>query len=232
MNYGMTDVTRPADPIMACQDTSVPSNMASGSVGRTENRWKMEIGHMDIVDEWTSVEDPRIPDLSAVTVDGSDTALLILDIQYGNCNEERRPRCVARLAGIRQLLAQARESGVLVVYTLTRGANAGDIRTEVAPVGYEPMVASSVDKFLGTDLDDLLKARSIKRLILVGTLAHGAVLHTGVAAAQRGYQVIVPVDGISSDTAYAEKYTCWHLAYGPGSRRQCTLTRLGMLTFR
>jgi nicotinamidase-related amidase len=38
-------------------------------------------------------------------------------------------------------------------------------------------------------------------VIAVGTAANGAVLYTASAAAFRGMNVIVPVDGISSATA-------------------------------
>ena len=55
-----------------------------------------------------------------------------------------------------------------------------------------------VDKFLGTDLEKILKDKGIATVIIVGTAAHGAVLYTGSGAAMRGMNVIVPVDGMSS----------------------------------
>jgi len=86
-----------------------------------------------------------------------------------------------------------------------------------------------VDKFFGTDLDKLLQERGTKKVIIVGTAAHGAVLHTATAAAIRGYQVIVPVDGMSADVAYAEQYTAWHLINSPGTRNKVVLTQLNLL---
>jgi len=85
-----------------------------------------------IVDEWAAVKAPPPPELTPVTVDPKITALLILDIQNQNCNLQRRPRCVASLPGIQDLLRAARAKRMPVVYTLTRNASKNDIRREVA----------------------------------------------------------------------------------------------------
>ena len=184
-----------------------------------------------IVDEWAAVKVPVAPELKAVKVDAKVTALLILDIQNQNCNLERRPRCVASLPKVQRLLGAARSKGMLVVYSLTRNASEADIRKEVAPLAGESVVKSGVDKFFGTDLEEILKDKGVRTVIVVGTSAHGAVLHTATGAALRGLKVIVPVDGMSSTEPYAEQYTAWHLANGPGTRRQTTLTRIDMITF-
>ena len=47
----------------------------------------------------------------------------------------------------------------------------------------------------------------------------------------RGFEVIVPVDGMSADTTYAEQYTAWHLANSPGTRRRTTLTQIASIRF-
>ena len=185
-----------------------------------------------IVDEWSDVKAPPPPELEAVTVDPRVTALLILDIQNQNCSAAKRPRCVATLPGIRRLLSEARSKGMTIVYSLTRNADRTDIREESAPLDDEPVVKSGVDKFFRTDLGEILKAKGVEKVIIVGTSAHGAVLHTAVGAALRGLKVILPVDGMSADTPYAEQYTAWHLANGPGSRNQTTLTRISTIEFK
>ena len=48
-------------------------------------------------------------------------------------------------------------------------------------------------------LQKMLKDKGITTVIPVGTVAHGGVLFTSVAAAQRGFTVVVPVDGMSGD---------------------------------
>ena len=179
-----------------------------------------------IVDEWSNVQAPPPPELKPVEVDADVTALLVLDIQNRNCNCEKRPRCMATLPGIRSLLTEARSKGVKVVYSVTSRADGPDIREEVAPLAGEPIVKAGVDKFFGTELEEILRSEGIQVVILVGTSAHGAVLHTAAGAALRGFEVIVPVDGMSAGDAYAEQYTAWHLANSPGTRRATTLTQI------
>jgi nicotinamidase-related amidase len=119
---------------------------------------------------------------------------------------------------------------MMVVYSLAGTATVADILPEAAPSGGEPVVQSSVDKFYNTDLDKILKDKGIKTVIICGTAANGAVLHTATGAAVRGFQVILPVDLMSADL-YAEQYTAWHLINAPGSRRQTTLTKTSLIKF-
>jgi nicotinamidase-related amidase len=95
----------------------------------------------------------------------------------------------------------------------------------------EPIVRSGVDKFHGTELEDILLAAGTETAIITGTSAHGAVLHTATGATLRGLDIILPVDCISSSDPYAEQYTVWHLANAPGSRRRVTLTTSDGITF-
>ncbi len=184
----------------------------------------------DIVDEWASVKAPPAPALKPVTVDPGTTALLMLDFVKPNCTN--RPRCLAEMPAMHKLLTEARSKGVLVVYSTAGKATANDILKDVAPAPGEPVVHASVDKFAGTDLEKILKDKSIRTVIVNGTAAHGAVLYTGSAAALRGMQVIVPVDGMSSEDLYYEQATAWLLAKGTGGiGPKVTLTRSDMIKF-
>ena len=138
---------------------------------------------------------------------------------------------MASVPKIQKFLKRVRAKGMPVVYSLTRKGTPASIWPEVAPQGGEPIVKSSVDKFFKTDLEKILKDKGIKTVIIVGTTAEGAVLHTATGAAMRGLQVIVPVDGMSAGTMYAEQYTAWHLVNAPGSRSRTTLTRFDMIEF-
>ena len=100
----------------------------------------------------------------------------------------------------------------------------------VVPVGSEPIVRSSVDKFYQTDLEDILRSRGIKTVVIAGTTAEGAVLHTATGASMRGYQVVVPVDGMSAGSLYAEQYTAWHMLNAPGTRKRTILSQFDMIT--
>ena len=189
----------------------------------------MTRGKDTIIDEWVNVKAPPPPEPKQVHVDPKVTALLILDIQKQNCNVERRPRCVASIPKIKKLLTDARANGMPVIHSLTRTANSSDILNDVAPLEGEPVVQSGVDKFFHTDLEKILTDKKVETVVLVGTAAHGAVLHTATGAALRGFQVIIPVDGMSASEPYAEQYTAWHLANAPGSQKQTTITRVDML---
>jgi len=181
-----------------------------------------------VIDEWPSIKTPPAPELKPVTVDPKTTALLVLDFLNQNCGH--RPRCLATIPAMKKLLAEARAKGVTVIYTFW--STVTDVIKDVAPVDKEPTVVSQLpDKFLNSDLDKILKDHGITTVIVNGTSAQGAVLYTGSEAALRGYKVIVPVDGMSSDDAYPEQFTAWLMANGPGFGARVTLTRIDMIKF-
>ena len=184
-----------------------------------------------IVDEWNSVEVPPAPKLEAVTLDPKSSAILVLDILQQNCTAARRPRCAASVPRIRRLLDKGRGKAVVIAYSVFPQAVASDILAEVVPRAGEPVVTSGPDKFLGTELEKLLRDKGVKTVVIVGSAAHGAVLHTAGGAAFRGFEVVVPVDGMSADTTYAEQYTAWHLANAPILGNHMRLTRCDMVRF-
>jgi nicotinamidase-related amidase len=184
-----------------------------------------------IVEVWDTVKAPPAPELKSVTLDPKSTALLLLDFNKQTCSTERRPRCIASIPAMEKLLSTAREKGVYIVYSLSAGAATADIARELAPKSSDPVVASGPDKFIGTDLEKILKDKSIKTVIVTGTAAHGAVLYTASGAALRGMKVIVPVDGLSAEALYPEQYTVWNLANAPRVSAEVTVTRTDMIKF-
>jgi nicotinamidase-related amidase len=184
-----------------------------------------------IVDEWATVKAPPPPALKPVSIDRKTTALLMLDFNQQTCNEQRRPRCVASIPKVKPLLAAARTAGLPVVFSLGGGGKPADIAAELKPAAEEPILSSGVDKFAGTDMEKILKEKGVTTVIVVGAAAHGAVLYTASAAAMRGMKVIVPVDGVSADTPYAEQYTAWHLANAPIISNAVTLTSIDNIKF-
>ena len=183
------------------------------------------------IELWDTAKAPAPVELKAVTVDPKETAFLILDIEELTCNPERRPRCISSVPKIKGFLDRARSNGVSVVYSLTSRGEIETILPGVTSQEKEPVVKSSVDKFFNTELEKILREKAIKIVIIAGTTAEGAVLHTATGAAMRGFRVIVPVDGMSAGTLYAEQYTTWHLLNAPGTRRSTTLTRFDMIGF-
>jgi len=186
----------------------------------------------NIIDEWASVKAPPPPALKPVTVDAKTTALLLLDFvpQDPYCGPGK-PRCVATLPAMKQLLANARAKGATVVYSVAGKYEAADIAKDIAPAANDPTVKSKADKFMNTDLEKILKDKGIQTVVVTGTAANGAVLYTGSGAALRGLKVIVPVDGLSANDTYAEQLTLWQLAHGPGFGAQVTVTKSDMIKF-
>jgi len=184
----------------------------------------------NIIEEWASVKAPPAPLLKPVIVDPKTTALLLLDFINPNC--PRRPRCMASIPAIKNMLTEARAKGVAVIYSLGGTTTTADIIPDIAPVTGEPTVRSSVDKFTGTDLEKILKDKGIRSVIVTGTAAHGAVFYTGSTAALKGLNVIVPVDGMSSEDLFFEQATAWLLANGTGGiGPKVTLTKIDMIKF-
>jgi nicotinamidase-related amidase len=155
----------------------------------------------------------------------------MLDFNKQACNAERRPRCIASIPKVQKLLTEARGKGVSVIHSVSSGAAVADIAKELAPLAGEPVVSSGPDKFLGTDLEKILKDKDVKTVIAVGTASHGAVLYTASGAALRGMQVIVPVDGISAENTYAEQYVAWHLLNAPRISTLVTLTKIDLIGY-
>lgn len=189
----------------------------------------------DILDDWATVKAPPPPELKAVTVDGSTTALLILDMMKTNCGA--RPRCVATEPAVKRLHDSARKAGAMVWYSFVGSNGAATPADQIDPgvTAQEGEWArqNGPDKFIGSNLEDKLKARGIKTVIVCGTSFQGVGIGTGGGAAQRGYKVIIPVDCLSSEDAYMEQYSAFHLAKGApaGVVSQVTLTRTSMMKF-
>ena len=113
----------------------------------------------------------------------------------------------------------------------------GDPKDIVDP-GFTPREGEYVqqmgpDKFLGSNLEEKLKARGIKTVIVCGTSFQGVGIGTGTEAAQRGYKVIVPIDCLSSEDIYMEQYSAWQFFMGGPAVvvRGSTVTRSTMVKF-
>jgi len=195
-----------------------------------------------IIDEWPNVKAPPPPQVKSVTLNPKTTALLVIDLIKQTCNEKGRPRCVASIPKVEKLLAAARASGVTVIYTLfpspapEKFANPviGDVLPAVAPKGDEPVAISFVDKFIlrdkDTGLQQMLKDKGITTVVLVGGSSHNGVLFTAVSAAFRGFEVIVPVDGISGNNSYEDQLAAYTLT--SSIVYKVTLTSTDMIKFQ
>jgi nicotinamidase-related amidase len=184
-----------------------------------------------IIDEWSAVTVPPPPPLKPVTIDAKTTALLLLDFLHQNCAP--RPRCVASAATMAKFADTARAKGVTIIYSIFPGGTVkpSDILPVIAPTSGDPVVAGPADKFIGSNLDQILKDKGIKTVIVTGTAANGAVLYTASAAAMSGYNVVVPVEGMSSDNLYSEQSTAWNLASSTSFGSRMAVTSVALMKF-
>jgi len=171
----------------------------------------------DVINDWKTAVAPPPPELKEVTVDPSTTALLMLDIMKAGCSA--RPRCVAAVPNLKRIHDAARAHNMVVWYSLV-GAQGKATPDDVMDASFKPRSASEwyrqggPDKFLGSTLEATLKQAEIKTVIVCGNSFQGATVGTASGAAQRGYQVILPVDCSAGEDIYREQYATFHLAKG------------------
>ena len=182
-----------------------------------------------VIEDWSNIKPAPAPQLKPVKADAKTTALLMLDFMNQNCG--KRPACVASVPGAKKLLEAARAAHATVVYSFIANTGPNDVIKDVAPKADEPHVIAGPDKFLHTDLEKILKDKSIKTVIAIGTSSDGAVLYTASGAALRGMDVIVPVDGMSSTSPFTDLATTWIFHDAPLVSKKVTLTTMGQVTF-
>jgi isochorismate hydrolase len=183
---------------------------------------------------------PAPPAPAAVTLDAKTTALLILDINTAVC--QPYPACTGTVPAIASLMNKARAAKVPVVYSTTvNPAGPPPMLPQVAPQAGEPVVASRANKFTDTDLENILKQRNLRTLVIVGSAANGAVLYTSFHANSRGFTVVVPEDGLSSPAPISTQVAKYQLLNQPGfpnpsnaplTEQRVTLSRSDLITFR
>jgi nicotinamidase-related amidase len=189
----------------------------------------------DILDDWSAVKPPPQPELKPVTVEPSTTALLLLDLMKANCGA--RPRCVATVPTVKKLHDAARGAGMMVWYSFVgsdgKATTADQIDPGITAKDGEWVRQNGPDKFIGSNLEEKLKAKGVKTVIVCGTSFQGVGIGTGGGAAQRGYKVVIPIDCLSSESPYEEQYATWHLFKGgpAGVTSNVTVTRASMIKF-
>ncbi|KAI9657435.1 MAG: hypothetical protein M1821_003117 [Bathelium mastoideum] len=139
----------------------------------------------------------------------SDSALVIIDAQneyvsgklaVSNADTSR--------AAISDLLSRYRKAGGKIVHVthqvpdgapvFTPGTDLAKEFDELQPKSGEITVTKQFPgSFTKTDLDDLLKKESVKKVVLCGYMAHVCVSTTAREASQLGYDVLLAEDAIS-----------------------------------
>jgi nicotinamidase-related amidase len=144
------------------------------------------------------------------------------------------------LSAMTPFMERVRKAGLVVAYG-TREQNMTKWLKEVAPAPSDIKVISSAqDRFYNTDLDQALKAKGIKTLIMVGWKISGSVTYTSVGAMARDYTVVIPMDTTSAGSDYETTIGFYNvlnsgnanLANQPLKPSAVTLTRTDMITFQ
>jgi nicotinamidase-related amidase len=142
----------------------------------------------------------------------------------------------ATLPNVKKLLDVTRAHNMMVVYNLTGAGKIEDmVDPSLAPRAGEHLIKNGrgANKWYNSDLEDALKAKGIRTVIITGTSAQGAVAGTTQGATERGFKAIVPVDGMSAEDAFNELYAVYHLAKGGpvNLTNNATVTRSDLIKF-
>lgn len=138
------------------------------------------------------------------------TALIIIDVQDGlddpALGKRNNPDAESNIA---RLLAVWRKRGRPIYHVQHMSTDphsplrpelpGNAIKRMVAPQGDEPVIQKTVNNaFVGTDLEDRLRAAAIQSLVIVGLTAEHCVSTTARMAGDLGFKTIVVADATAS----------------------------------
>lgn len=133
-----------------------------------------------------------------------NSALLVVDVQNGVVDGAHARDAV--VANVAALVERARQSEVPVVWVqhsddgLERGSEEWEIVPELSPTDAEPLVEKSYgDSFEDTNLEDVLSALRVGRLIVAGAQTDACIRSTLHGALVRGYDAILVADAHTTE---------------------------------
>ncbi len=179
---------------------------------------------------------PNRPEPKPVSLDRETTTVVVLDLSK-RCHDQTVPssQLIPTVGGF---LERVRTFGILIIYTISltsKGTPLGEVASLLKRRETEPVIyPNSFDKFMGGELQNLLKQRNTKNLIAVGAATNVAVLYTATTAARvYHYNVILPLDGVIARTKYEQEYALHQLSVLPvRSSIPIQFTSLSMIQFR
>ncbi|MEU3683703.1 cysteine hydrolase family protein [Streptomyces sp. NPDC048405] len=163
-------------------------------------------------------------------------ALLVIDMQ--NTTVAMAHRAAETVAAIAGLSERARAAGVPVVTVRQRdegmvpGTEGWQVVPELAPREGDPVVDKTTpDSFLGTGLDETLRALGVTEVIVTGFATEVCVDTTARQALSRGYDLVVVADGhttsvrteedvdlVPADRSIAQANAVYRMIGWPGRR--------------
>ena len=142
------------------------------------------------------------------------TALVLIDIQEdyfaGGAFALDPTQCERAIATADGLLGAARASGAPIVHVrhenaaggppfLVEGTPGARFHPRVAPAPGEVVVTKRApSSFVGTELESVLRARGVERIVVGGMIAWMCIDSTVRAAAERGFEVVLVAEMVAS----------------------------------
>lgn len=177
---------------------------------------------------------PRKREVARPFPDGS--ALLVLDMQRffldpgSHAHVPSAPAIVPRLRRLAELfLAAGRpvirtrhantpaDAGAMARWwreLLSPDSPAAEFVPELRLPGAPVVAKTQYDAFFRTDLEDLLRARGVSRVVVTGVMTHLCCETTARAAFVRGFDVLFPVDGTATYDLDFHRSALRNLAHG------------------
>jgi nicotinamidase-related amidase len=181
-------------------------------------------------------EGPNRPEPKPVALDSKTTAILVLDLST-RCHDPKQI-CSKLMPVMAEFLEKARAAAVPIVYSVSasaKGTPLGEVATPLKRKESEAVIyPDGFDKFMGGELQALLKEKGAKTLIITGSSTNTAVLYTATTAARtHRYNIVIPMDGVNANTRYEQEYSIHQFTVMPGgANKQFQFTNLSMITFK
>jgi nicotinamidase-related amidase len=169
-----------------------------------------------------------------VELNSDETTLIIIDMQKDFCCLDGKlyfEGCQRVIPAVRTLAEKAIEKGVVTIFTFDKHKQGdpeftiwGEHCLEgsegaalVADFGEISKKASRVEsgnynKFLDSNLGELLEAKRIKNTVFAGILTNICILYTATEGSRRGYGIVIPRDCVSTRSDYEQKYAIHQLS--------------------
>jgi nicotinamidase-related amidase len=136
--------------------------------------------------------------------DRPNTALMVIDVQNGVVEGAHERDSV--VANIAELVDKARAAAVPIIWVqhsdaqLERGSEAWQYVPELSRAEHEPLVHKSYgDSFEATDLEDVLAAAGVGRILVAGAQTDECIRSTIHGAFVRGYDVTLVGDAHTTE---------------------------------
>ncbi len=164
----------------------------------------------------------------SLVLDPKTTALVLIDLQHSNIARQLAPHTSAKVVQNAVLLANVlRERGGTIIFVrvqvtellelpvdapFPKGSSAPPINASdlVPETGVQPhdliVTKRQWGAFYGTELDQQLRRRGVRTIVLGGIATNFGVESTSRAAFDRGYELVFAEDAMSSISAEAHSF--------------------------